>query len=146
MSQDWLKLSVPVFGTASGIMAFYVLVLVAVTGLLGVESWWAPVSHLGGSNITYPADYIIPRTVQFRATPVHENWTQGLPPTELGGNFGGWTMGLGPLVLIRRPRLRPQGRHRPVIPKIGFSGASVSLPGAGASGYSLVPEAVGALA
>ena len=88
----------------------------------------------------------IPRTVQFRVTPVHENWTHRLPPTELGGNFGGWTMGLGPLVLIRRLRLRPQGRHRPVIPKIGFSGASVSLPGAGASGYSLVPEAVGALA
>ena len=57
MSQDWLKLSVPVFGNGSGIMAYRVFVLVAVTGLLRVESWWAPVSHFSGSNITYPADY-----------------------------------------------------------------------------------------
>ena len=125
-------------------MAFYVLVLVAVTGLLGAESWWAPVSHLSGSNITYPADYTPNGTVP--GDPGPRKLDPDLPPTELGGNFGGWTMGLGPLVLIRRPRLRPQARHRPVIPKIGFSGASVSLPGAGASGYSLVPEAVGALA
>ena len=43
--------------TASGIMASCVLVLVAATGLLGAESWRAPVSHFSGSNITYPADY-----------------------------------------------------------------------------------------
>ena len=95
-----------------------------------------PRVHLGGSNMngTVLGDPG-PRTLD-----------PGLLPTELGGNFGGWTMGLGPLVLIRHPRPCPQGRHRPVIPKIGFSGASVSLLGAGASGYSLVPEAVGALA
>ena len=101
-------------------------------------------SHLSGSNITYPADYAPNGTAP--GDPGPRKLDPGLPPTELGGNFGGWTMGLGPLVLTPRPRLLFQGRHRPVIPKIGFSGASVSLPGAGASGYSLVPEAVGALA
>ena len=30
----------------------------AVTGLVGIESWWAPVSHFSGSNITYPESYI----------------------------------------------------------------------------------------
>ena len=44
------------------------------------------------------------------------------------------------------PQLHRQGRHRPATLKTGSSGASVSLRGAVAFGYSPVPEAVGVLA
>ena len=88
----------------------------------------------------------MPRTVQLRVTPVRRSLIQGFPPTELGGSFGGWTMGPGLLVQIPHLLLHHQGRHRPAIPRTGFSGASASLLGAVAFGYSLVPEAVGVLA
>ena len=83
----------------------------------------------------------MPRTVQLRlrVTPVHKSWTQGFPPTELGGSFGSWTMGPGLLVQIPRLPLHHQGRHRPAILRTGFSvawGGSVrifSRPGSGGS-------------